>query len=48
MEAKPINLTMKVIFSRAIFECAGFFAGMVIGVNVGFVMAFMYLVMGGD
>lgn len=39
---------MKVIFSRAIFESAGLFFGLLIGVNIGFIMAFIYLALPGE
>jgi hypothetical protein len=33
------------IVKRTIFESAGFIFGMILGINIGFIMAFMYLVM---
>lgn len=48
MEPKPIKVTIPVIFSRAIFESCGFFFGVMIGVNAGFVFAFLYIAVGGN
>jgi len=48
MELKPINITMRVVFSRAIFESFGLFIGCALGGIAGFIMAFMYLAMGGQ
>lgn len=36
------------LFNRTLFESAGFILGILIGANVGFILAFMYLVMGGE
>jgi hypothetical protein len=45
MKSEPVNLTIPLIFSRAIFESVGFFAGAFIGVTAGFVIGYIYVVL---
>jgi hypothetical protein len=44
MKPTPISITIPLIFSRAIFESAGFLFGALIGINVGFIIAYIYLI----
>jgi hypothetical protein len=42
MKAPDLDITFKVIFSRAIFESTGFFFGFGFGFILGFLLGFVY------